>query len=110
MRDHIQLPSAPRLTCLILPLIATLAAGQQAAPNQPPKPDPSDLTIEQLSNDIVFEADGTGRRDQTARVRIQSEAGVKELGVLTAAYRSDLERVESFEIQVTKPDGRVVVT
>src|SRR5579864_1206268 len=42
-----------------------------------------DLVIEQSSTDVVFSDDGTGKQEQSVRIRIQSEAAVKQFGVLT---------------------------
>lgn len=36
--------------------------------------------VEQLYRKIHFEKDGTGRREIVARIRVQSEAGVRALG------------------------------
>lgn len=69
-----------------------------------------DLVIEQLTSNLTFSDDGTGQQEQTARIRIQSDAGVKQFGVLTFSYRNDIERFETLEVQVRKPDGRIVAT
>jgi transglutaminase-like putative cysteine protease/tetratricopeptide (TPR) repeat protein len=74
-----------------------------------PARDP-DAVIERVSNELIFAQDGTGSREQTARIRIQSQAALQQLGVLRVPYRNDSERVDSIEIQVRKPDGRSVIT
>ncbi len=58
----------------------------------------------------MFEADGTGTRETELAVRIQSQAGVQALGVLSFAYLSSNENVEFDYIRVRKPDGIVVNT
>lgn len=68
------------------------------------------LVIEQLTSNLTFSADGTGEQEQTVRVRVQSEGAVKQFGVLSFSYREDLERFDAIEVQVRKPDGRIVVT
>ena len=55
-----------------------------------------------------FEADGTGRKDTTARIRVQSEAGVQQWGQLQEGYNSANERVEIPYVRVLKEDGTVV--
>src|SRR5437867_1750555 len=51
------------------------------------------VVFEQIKTKIDFENDGTGIRETTVRVRIQSEAGVQRLGVLTVSiFRTWLQR------------------
>ncbi len=59
---------------------------------------------------LVFESDGTGTREQSARIRIQSDAGVQRYGVLTFPYQQAIESLEIDYVRVRKPDGTVVVT
>jgi len=40
------------------------------------------FVIEKLQNRYRFEADGTGRKESIARIRVQSEAGVQQWGQL----------------------------
>ncbi len=55
-----------------------------------------------------FESDGTGRKEQLLRVRVQSEAGVKRWGQLRFGYNSASERLDIPSIRVIKQDGSVV--
>ncbi len=55
-----------------------------------------------------FEADGTGRKETKARIRVQSEAGVQQWGQLQEGYNSANERVEIPYVRVLKEDGTVV--
>ena len=55
-----------------------------------------------------FEADGTGRKETIARIRVQSEAGVQQWGQLQEGYNSANERVEIPYVRVLKEDGTVV--
>ena len=55
-----------------------------------------------------FEADGTGRKETKARMRVQSEAGVQQWGQLQEGYNSANERVEIPYVRVLKEDGSVV--
>src|SRR5579883_1836953 len=99
------------LAALVMPFTAPLPA-QQKPPDSASAGSASagDVIIERYANDVTFAADGTSRRETTVRARIQSEAGLKAWGVVTLSYRNDVERVEKLEIQVRKPDGRVVPT
>src|ERR1700733_3290948 len=66
--------------------------------------------FEILHTRMRFEADGTGSREITARVRVQSEAATHELGLLRFAYASTFEALTIDYVRVHKPDGSVVVT
>jgi Flp pilus assembly protein TadD len=66
------------------------------------------FVIEQLRTRYRFEADGTGRKETSARVRVQSEAGVQQWGQLQVGYNSANERVEIPYVRVLQQDGSVV--
>src|SRR6266403_2572270 len=68
------------------------------------------FVVEQDSTRIVFENDGTSNRESTARVRIQSGAGVQRFGVLTFSYQNSTETVDIDYVRVQKPDDTVVPT
>lgn len=46
------------------------------------------FVVEQFSEKEKFENDGTSSREETARVRVQSEAGVQRYGLLAFSYAS----------------------
>ena len=83
-------------------------------PSNPPngKPDYAGeaFVVELDSTQIVFENDGTSTRESSARVRIQSGAGVQRFGVLTFSYQNSTESVEIGYVRVRKPDGSEVAT
>jgi tetratricopeptide (TPR) repeat protein/transglutaminase-like putative cysteine protease len=66
------------------------------------------FVIEKMHSVYRFEADGTGRKETTARIRVQSEAGVQQWGQLQEGYNSANERVEIPYVRVLKEDGTVV--
>jgi tetratricopeptide (TPR) repeat protein len=66
--------------------------------------------LEMLHTRVRFEADGTGSRELTGRVRVQSEAALHELGLLRFTYASTFESIKIDYVRVRKPDGTVVVT
>ncbi|HTA47625.1 MAG TPA: DUF3857 domain-containing protein [Bryobacteraceae bacterium] len=68
------------------------------------------FVIEKLATDVAFVKEGTGTIEQTLVIRIQSEAAVRELGVLSIPYNADNERLEFAYVRVRKPDGTVVAT
>src|SRR5580692_9743649 len=66
------------------------------------------FVIERLQNHYRFEADGTGRKESIARIRVQSEAGVQQWGQLQLGYNSANESMEIAYVRVIKKDGSVV--
>ncbi|MEN3326509.1 MAG: hypothetical protein V7638_1316 [Acidobacteriota bacterium] len=66
------------------------------------------VVIEQLSTAYRFERDGTGQREQTLRVKVQSEAGVERFGQLQFDYSSANEKLDMDYVRVRKADGTVV--
>ncbi len=63
------------------------------------------FVIEQYHTQARFENDGTGRRELQVRIRVQSEAGVQQLGQLVFGYNSANERLEIDSVTVHKADG-----
>ena len=66
------------------------------------------FVVEQVRLRFRFENDGTGRREQTVRVHVQSESGVQLWGQLKFPYNSASERYEIAYVRVIKQDGHVV--
>jgi tetratricopeptide (TPR) repeat protein len=66
------------------------------------------FVFEQLRTAVRFENDGSERRQQTARVRVESEAGVQRLGQLVFGYSSANEHMEMDYVRVLRPDGTVI--
>src|SRR3984957_3269131 len=65
---------------------------------------------EHLETKVVFQSDGSYTREQKTRVRIQSDAGVQEYGVLRPPYQTSFGRIEILDVRVTKPNGSVVIS
>ncbi|HST10856.1 MAG TPA: DUF3857 domain-containing protein [Terriglobales bacterium] len=68
------------------------------------------FVIEQFVRNEKFENDGTSQRQDTARIHIQSEAGLQRYGVLSFSYASGTGTIEIVYVRVRKPDGSVVET
>ena len=68
------------------------------------------FVIEQFIRKEKFENDGTSLREDTARVRIQSEAGLQRYGLLSFSYASGTGTFEIVYVRARKPDGAVVET
>jgi tetratricopeptide (TPR) repeat protein len=66
--------------------------------------------IEQWTTRVAFQSDGTSTRELRARVRIQSDAGVRQYGVLPLPYQASVERIEVQDVRVTNPNGSAVAT
>jgi tetratricopeptide (TPR) repeat protein len=66
--------------------------------------------VEQLTTKVVFHSDGTSMREQHARVRVQSDAGVRLYGLLPFPYQASVEQLEFRDVRVTKTNGSVVAT
>ncbi|HEY6307051.1 MAG TPA: DUF3857 domain-containing protein [Candidatus Angelobacter sp.] len=98
--------------CLLSLLLGAIPFVSTAAQDTKNKPDHSGeaYIVEQSVDKMIFENDGTGAREKMARVRVQSDAGVQQFGLLTFAYQKAGETVEINYVRVRKPDGSVVVT
>ncbi len=94
---------------------------QDAAPTAPQstvksaegKSQPADFSqepfvVEKYCTAARFENDGTGEREVSARIRVQSDAGVQQLGELVFGYNSANEQMEVRSMHVRKSDGSVV--
>ena len=66
------------------------------------------FVFEQLRTVVRFENDGTERREQTARVRVQSDAAIQRLGQLVFGYSSANEQMEMAYVRVRRADGTVI--
>jgi tetratricopeptide (TPR) repeat protein/transglutaminase-like putative cysteine protease len=105
----------PLLTSLV-PLLLFVAAHTQtpalspAAPSDVAKYAGESLVIENSEIRNVMAADGTGYTERTLSVRIQSEAALRELSVLTLPFASASQKVEILYAHVRRPDGTVIET
>jgi hypothetical protein len=66
--------------------------------------------LEETVTKLAFQNSGDHTREQTSRVRIQSDAGVKNWGLLSFPYQSATQIVEVDYVRVRKPDGTTIVT
>src|SRR5437879_11847819 len=98
----------------LLPVLAILSAPTwtQVAP-APVEPQQRSntkaaLIIEDFTNTVVFEPNGTGTRDQHAKIRILSDAALQKYSVLAFYYSQANDDVQVIDVHVRKPDGTVV--
>lgn len=97
---------------LIIVAGATLAGNAQSAKVGAGADDYSKeaAVVEEMSTQVLFENSGNSVREQTSRVRINTDAGVQQWGVLNFPYQSATQTVEIDYVRVRKADGSVVVT
>ncbi len=87
----------------------------QPAPAPPPAASAADYSNEPLVEErsdttYRYNADGTGERTLHAVLHLQSDAAVRQFGLLDFTYAADNETVELKYVRVRKADGTVVVT
>jgi tetratricopeptide (TPR) repeat protein len=91
-----------------------LAAGraQTSLPHVPAKDDYSQeaAVIEEMSTKVAFDNEGNFTREQTSRVRVQTDAGVQKWGLLTFQYQSATQTVEIDYVRVRKAEGTILIT
>ncbi len=106
-----------RTVIWLVALLAPLSEAQSAS--SMPVSAPSKLAadrsqeafvVEQIIASATYEADGTGVRQTTQRVKIQSEAGVQRFGNLVFPYQKQYEAVDIDYVRVIKPDGQIILT
>src|SRR5215831_18804800 len=99
---------------LVLTLASTMFAAQQptASPESPAKAGYSQeaAVIEEMTTQIGFEDSGNYTREQTSRVQIKTDAGVKDWGLLSFPYQSATQTIEIEYVRVRKPDGSTIVS
>jgi tetratricopeptide (TPR) repeat protein len=66
--------------------------------------------VKKMATKVSFANDGTGTREETTSVRVQSDSGVQHWGLLSFPYRSAEQTIEIEYVRVVKADGRTVVT
>ncbi len=90
-----------------LPVAPSAAKAEDHAKADDKYPDEA-YVVESQRTVYRFENDGTGRKTVSARIRVQTEAGVELLGQLIFGYSSANESVQIPYVRVIKADGRVV--
>jgi tetratricopeptide (TPR) repeat protein len=100
-----------RLALILLAFPSHAIAQSSAAPSvsDPPAPYSAEpYVVEQLRTAWRFEADGTGRKDVSLRVKVQSETGTRAWGQLVFPYNAANERMDIVSVRVSKADGTTV--
>ncbi|MGH9745037.1 MAG: DUF3857 domain-containing protein [Candidatus Acidiferrales bacterium] len=91
------------------PAQASTQSGTAVAQPQPAaKYAQEPYVIERYFSSARFENDGTGERDLTVQIRVQSDAGVQSLGELVFGYSAANEQMDVRSVIVHKADGTSV--
>ncbi|HVB29736.1 MAG TPA: DUF3857 domain-containing protein [Terriglobia bacterium] len=99
----------------VVVLVSTGSLLRLSAQTQSPAPAKPDYSkepsiIESYHTVARFENDGTSTTEVAVRVRVQSDAGVQQYGLLTFGYNSDNQNLKIEYVRVRKPDGRMIPT
>jgi tetratricopeptide (TPR) repeat protein/transglutaminase-like putative cysteine protease len=113
--DKYRQPMTSRWCALFLTVVlaASLAGRAQTSPPHGAAQDDHSqeaAVIEEMSTKIAFDNDGNVTREQTSRVRVQTDAGVKQWGVLSFSFQSATQTVEIDYVRVRKADGNTLIT
>jgi TonB family protein len=79
-----------------------------ATPTAPVDRSLEPLIYEQVRGKMRYENDGSGMREITARMRVQTPAGLAKAGQLVFDYNAANEKIEIRSVKVTKPNGGVI--
>ena len=100
-----------RILPSLLLLAWCVAVGQQTpAPPAPAAKPPDAAVYEQLYSRADFQNDGTGVIETTARLRLNSQSGLKDYGLLRFAYPRSNSTLDVLYVRVRKADGSVIET
>jgi len=105
--------SRRRALCLTVVLAVLVTSRAQTSPPPAPAKDDSSheaAVIEEMSTKIAFENDGNSTREQISRVRVRTDAGVQQWGLLSFPFQSATQTVEIDYVRVHKADGSTLIT
>src|SRR5438445_9616304 len=100
----------PAFVSFILLLLSPFVAAQSQPSSSPTDTSQEGFVFEQLKESVRFESDGSGLRETTAAIRIQSQAGVQAFGQLVFGYSTATEDLKIDYVRVRTPDGQVTET
>ncbi len=94
------------LLCCSLFLCPSVHAQQQPAPSTDKQPAPENpAQIELLETRYRFEANGDSRKEVHARVKINTELGVRQFARLNFDYNRSFESIDLPLVRITHPGG-----
>src|SRR5579872_783041 len=102
----------PKPAPLLIFLLLAISSASAFSPNSDLPKDFSaeGVVVDHLQTRVAFQSDGTSTREQRSRVRVQSDAGVQQYGILRVPYIASVETVDLRDVRVTKPNGSIVIT
>jgi tetratricopeptide (TPR) repeat protein len=100
----------PAFLSFIFLLLSHFVAAQSQPSTSPADISQEGFVFEQLKESVRFENDGSGVRETTAAIRIQSQAGVQAFGQLVFGYSTATEDLKIDYVRVRTPDGQVTET
>jgi hypothetical protein len=116
VEDHVT-PSArtlPKPLCLLSVLLTLLVCQSSASGQLPKQPDQSKpkaatipAQIELLETKYRFETNGDSRKEVHTRVRINSELGVRQFGLLHFDFNRSFQTVELSLVRITHSSGGI---
>ena len=98
------------LACITVSVSASVCAMAQVEGDSKKNPSQEAFVFDRIYDLVRYEDDGTGSRETTAVIRVQSQAGVQALGQLVLGYSSATESLEVDYVRVRKPNGQVIET
>ena len=98
---------------LALFLLCVSGVTQTSSPEAAPSKEFSKegVVVQHSTTEVAFQSDGSYTTELRAQLRIQTDGGVRQYGVLRFPYsQAAIGRVDVQEVQVTKPNGSVIAT
>jgi tetratricopeptide (TPR) repeat protein len=100
----------PAFVSFTLLLLSPMIAAQSQPPQSAVDTSQEGFVFERLNESVRFENDGSGVRETTAAIRIQSQAGVQDFGQLVFGYSTANEDLKIDYVRVRTSDGQLVET
>jgi tetratricopeptide (TPR) repeat protein len=91
----------------VVGILSPNASAQKAAPEAYSA---EALVLQRVDVVYAMNADGTGYMQKTVVAKIQSEAGLQQLGILSMAFAANSQHVEFHYVRSRRPDGTVTET
>jgi hypothetical protein len=109
-KDRSKMPKGLKFlfTALIVAVGVTVCGAQgqlTQTPAGPPDNSKEPYILQSVHTALSFENDGTLTRELTGRVRLQSEAGVQQFGLLKFGYTIAGEEIKISYVRVRKTAG-----
>lgn len=99
------LRSRQALVALALSVIASTAPSVSAQSAKSSEYSAESLVIEKADTTYTYNADGTGEKTSTLRIRLQSEAGTRQFSVIAVPFASSTEKPSIEKLTVLHADG-----